>query len=209
MHFFSFNSVFLKTLKIFICLILAALGLCCCTRAFSSCSERHTSLVAMRGASRCSGPSLWRSAGSRARGLQYLQRAGSAVVMQELSCCSIWHLPGPGIEPESLAPPALAERFPYHWVTREARSSVWTLSYFWVKNAGEEQGGCFSFQLVVRHVAGGRPARAQIAGSHAPAGASHVVVPIWETERYWCRAAGSWWDALGLLSLWVLHLDTV
>ena len=50
---------------------------------------------------------------------------------------------------------------------------------------------------------------AQIARSHAPAGASHVVVPVWGTERYWCWAAGSWWDPLGLLSLWVLHLDMV
>ena len=41
MHFFSFNSAFKKTLKFFICLILAALGLRCCTWAFSSCSERR------------------------------------------------------------------------------------------------------------------------------------------------------------------------
>ena len=40
MHFFPFNSVFKKTLKFFICLILAALGLRCCTWASSSCSEQ-------------------------------------------------------------------------------------------------------------------------------------------------------------------------
>ena len=33
----------------FIYLFLAALGLCCCTRAFSSCSERGLLLVAVRG----------------------------------------------------------------------------------------------------------------------------------------------------------------
>ena len=31
------------------CLSLAVLGLCCCTRAFSSCSERGLLLVAVRG----------------------------------------------------------------------------------------------------------------------------------------------------------------
>ena len=50
---------------------------------------------------------------------------------------------------------------------------------------------------------------AQLTGSHAPAGASHLAVPVRGTERTWCRATGSWRDALGLFSLWVLHLDMV
>ena len=35
-------------------------------------------------------------------------------------------------------------------------NSILTLSYFWVKDAGEEQGGCFYFQHVDRHTWGGR-----------------------------------------------------
>ena len=50
---------------------------------------------------------------------------------------------------------------------------------------------------------------AQLTGSHALAGASHLAVPIRGTERTWCWATGSWRDVLGLLSLRVLHLDTV
>ena len=51
-----FVVVFNKFL--FICLFLAALGLCCCTRAFSSCGERGLLFVVVRGlliavASRC------------------------------------------------------------------------------------------------------------------------------------------------------------
>ena len=34
---------------LFIYLFLAVLGLCCCTRAFSSCSERGLLFIAMRG----------------------------------------------------------------------------------------------------------------------------------------------------------------
>ena len=42
-----FVVVFNKFL--FICLFLAALGLCCCTRAFSSCGERGLLFVVVRG----------------------------------------------------------------------------------------------------------------------------------------------------------------
>ena len=35
--------------KLFIYLFLAALGLCCCSRAFSSCGERGLFFVAVRG----------------------------------------------------------------------------------------------------------------------------------------------------------------
>ena len=41
--FFSFNFLFIY----FIYFFLAALGLCCCTRAFSSCGERGLLFVAV------------------------------------------------------------------------------------------------------------------------------------------------------------------
>ena len=54
---------------------LAALGLCCCVRAFSSCADRGATLHCGAQASHCGGFSLWwllllQSTGSRARGLQ-------------------------------------------------------------------------------------------------------------------------------------------
>ena len=45
MQFYIYIYIFYK----FIYLFLAALGLCCCTRAFSSCGERGLLFVAMRG----------------------------------------------------------------------------------------------------------------------------------------------------------------
>ena len=41
-------SFFYKFIYLFIYLFLAVLGLCCCTRAFSSCSERGLLFVAVR-----------------------------------------------------------------------------------------------------------------------------------------------------------------
>ena len=40
---------FFKKINLFIYLFLAALGLCCCARAFSSCGEQGLLFVAMRG----------------------------------------------------------------------------------------------------------------------------------------------------------------
>ena len=69
-----------KKIYLFICLFLflAVLGLCCCTRAFSSCGERGLLFVAVRGlliavASRCR---------ARALGTQ-----ASVVVVRRLSSC--------------------------------------------------------------------------------------------------------------------------
>ena len=76
--------------------ILAALGLCCCMRVFSSCSEQGLLFIAGRGlltevASRCRAPArvavCWlRSSGARAQLLLLL-----------------WTLPGPGMEAVSSA----------------------------------------------------------------------------------------------------------
>ena len=114
MHLFFIN-------KFIYCIYLfsAALGLCCCTRAFSSCSE--WGLLCLR----CAGFSLrWllllRSTGSRRAGFssygtwaQQLWLAGSRVQAQQLWCmgqllCSMRDLPGPGLKPTS---PALASGF--------------------------------------------------------------------------------------------------
>ena len=43
-----FIMIFFK-INLFIYLFLAALGFCCCTRAFSSCGERGLLFVAVRG----------------------------------------------------------------------------------------------------------------------------------------------------------------
>ena len=50
-YFYYFNNViiYLFILRFNFYLFLAALGLCCCVRAFSSCGERGLLLVAERG----------------------------------------------------------------------------------------------------------------------------------------------------------------
>ena len=104
-HRMSYLFVFNK----FIYLFLAVLGLCCCMRAFSRCSEQGllflmvcglliavASLVAEQGLQVCGLQQLW-CVGSRAQA-QQLWRTG----------CGMWDLPGPGLEPMS---PALAGGF--------------------------------------------------------------------------------------------------
>ena len=76
-------SFFFFFLNRFIYLFLAALGLRCCLRAFSSCSERGLLFVAVRGlliavASRC---------GARALGAR-----ASIAVARGLSSCGLWAL---------------------------------------------------------------------------------------------------------------------
>ena len=95
----------------FVYLFLAALGLCCCARAFSSCGEW---------ASHCGDFSCCRA---RALGVQAsvvvarrLSSCGSRALERRLSSCGaraqflrgMWDLPGPGLE---LVSPALAGRF--------------------------------------------------------------------------------------------------
>ena len=100
---------------IFIYLFLAALGLCCCTWAFSSCGKWGLLFVAVSrhcDAFSCCGV---RALGARAsvvvaRGLSI---CGSRALVRRLSSCGAWAqllcgtwaLPGPGLKPVS---PALA-----------------------------------------------------------------------------------------------------
>ena len=81
-----FYFILFYVLKILFILFLAALGLCCCTRAFSSCSERgYFSL-------QCAGVSLqwllllW-SMGSRRAGFS---SCGSRALEHRLSSCGAW-----------------------------------------------------------------------------------------------------------------------
>ena len=98
---------------------MAALGLCCCVRAFSSCSERGLLLVLVHGlliavASRCGARALgvWASVVA----VRGLSSCGSRAPERRLSSCraralllrGMWGLPGPGLEPVS---PALAGGF--------------------------------------------------------------------------------------------------
>ena len=75
--FFFFFNLFI--------LVLAALGLHCCTRAFSSCGELGLLFIAMR-ALLIVVASLVAKHRLQARGLQQVQRMGSVVVAQGLSC---------------------------------------------------------------------------------------------------------------------------
>ena len=47
--FFFYTFFFMSSIYLFIYLFLAVLGLCCCTWAFSSCSERGQLFIAVRG----------------------------------------------------------------------------------------------------------------------------------------------------------------
>ena len=90
-HHFMYSSLFKKKLFYFIYLFLAALGLHCCARAFSSCGEQGLLFIEVHGL-------LIVEHGLQARGLQQLQHtgsvavapglqsAGSVVVAHELSC---------------------------------------------------------------------------------------------------------------------------
>ena len=114
-YFIFLNGLLFKIFLNFIYLSLAALGLHCCTRAFSSCGEWgllfvavHRLLIAVS--------SLAAEHGLQAHGLQQLQCVGSVVAVRGLSSCGtwaqllcgMWDLPRPGIQPMS---PALAGGF--------------------------------------------------------------------------------------------------
>ena len=109
-----------ERINLFIYLFLAALGLRCCARAFSNCSERGLLFIAV-----CQllieAASLAVEHGLQACGLQQLaarglSSGGSRAVERRLSSCDarayllrgMWDLLGPGLEP---VPPALAGRF--------------------------------------------------------------------------------------------------
>ena len=96
----------------FIYLFLAALGLRCCTQAFSSCGEPGLLFVVVHGLL-IAVASLVVEHGLQARGLS---SCGSRALEHRLSSCGaqaqllrgMWDLPGPGLE---LVCPALAGRF--------------------------------------------------------------------------------------------------
>ena len=88
-----------NSLSLFIDLFLAALGLCGCTQAFSSCDEQRLLSSCGAWASHCSGFSC----GAWALGLGL-----STCVLQAQLPLGIQDRPGPGIKPMS---PALAGRF--------------------------------------------------------------------------------------------------
>ena len=89
---------------------MVVLDLCCCSWAFSGCSEWGSSLL------QCTGFSLWwllslQSTGSRACGLHYVHPVGSVVAAHGLISYgagtyllhSMWNLPRSGIKPISSA----------------------------------------------------------------------------------------------------------
>ena len=87
------TSFFFKNLFILFILFLAALGLHCCTQAFSSCGERST-LCCGAGASHCGGFSCCgaRALGTRASVfvVRGLSSCGSRALEHRLSSCGAW-----------------------------------------------------------------------------------------------------------------------
>ena len=90
------------------------LGLHCCAWAFSSCGERGLLFIAVHVASRCRAWALGAQAsvavarGLSSCGLQALELRLSSCGTRAYLLHSLWDLPGPGLEPTSLA---LAGRF--------------------------------------------------------------------------------------------------
>ena len=96
----------------FIYLFQAALGLCCCARALSSCGEQGLLFVAVRGLLTAVA-SLVVEHGLQARGLSScgswaLERRLSSFDTRAQLLRGMWDLPGPGLDPVF---PALAGRF--------------------------------------------------------------------------------------------------
>ena len=111
--FIHFIFTYLFKLNEFIYLFLAALGLCCCTWAFSSCGEQGLLFLVVRAGFSLRWFLLLRSTGSRHVGFS---SCGTQALERRLSSCgtrayllrSTWDLPGPRLEPVS---PALAGGF--------------------------------------------------------------------------------------------------
>ena len=127
----------------FIYLSTAALGLRCCTWAFSSCGERGYSQL------QCAGFSLW--------WLLLLRSMGSSMRASVVAACGLssrgartqllrgmWYLPGPGLEPMS---PALAGGF--STTAPPGKSHQWTLILAIVNNAAMNMMMHVSFQDIV------------------------------------------------------------
>ena len=113
-HFIFFIIYFLINLFIYY-LFLAALGLRCCARAFSSCGEWGPLFIVVHGLLIVVA-SLVAEHRLQSRRLQQLWHMSSVAVARRLSSCGswaqllhgMWDLPRPGIEPLS---PALAGEF--------------------------------------------------------------------------------------------------
>ena len=112
---YFFNTLFFKKiiLKIYFTLFLAALGLRCCARAFSSCGQRRLHFVVVRWPP-IAVASVVAEHELQVHGFQWLWLTGSRCVGFS-SCgtraqllCGVWDLPGSGLEPVS---PALAGGF--------------------------------------------------------------------------------------------------
>ena len=101
------NSFFLNKFIYFIYLFLAALGLRSCVRAFSSCGERGLLFVAVHGLL-IAVASLVVARGLSSCGSRALECRLSSCGARDQLLCSMWDLPGPGLEPVS---PALAGGF--------------------------------------------------------------------------------------------------
>ena len=91
---------FLNFIYLFIYLFMAVLGLCFCARAFSSCGERGSLFIAVRG------PLTIAASLVAEHRLQTRRLSNCGSRAQPL--CGMWDLPRSGLEPVS---PALAGRF--------------------------------------------------------------------------------------------------
>ena len=97
----SLAFFFFLMIQVYFLIFLAALGLCCCARAFSSCGEQGLLFVAECGLL-IAGASLVAERGLQARWLQQLQHVDSVVAVCGLSSCGagaqllrgMWDLPG-------------------------------------------------------------------------------------------------------------------
>ena len=105
----------------FIYLFLAALGLCCCAQAFSSCGEWGLLLVAVRGLL-IAVASLVAEHGLQAPGLQQLWLVGSRAQAQQLWCMhlvALQHVGSSGTRARTRVP-CTGRRILNHCATRDA-----------------------------------------------------------------------------------------
>ena len=106
----------------FIYLFLVALGLCCCTRAFSNCGERRLLFVAVRGLLIAVACPVAEN-GLQVRGLHQLWHAGSGAQAQQLwrmGLVALWHV-GFSRTRAGTHVPCIGRRILNHCATREVQ----------------------------------------------------------------------------------------
>ena len=106
-----YQKTFLSFFKIYLFLFLAALGLRCCARAFSSCREHGLLFVAVRGLTAVASlvaEHRLQARGLSSCGLRTVEHRLSSCGAQAQLLCGMWDLPGSGLKPVS---PALAGGF--------------------------------------------------------------------------------------------------